>query len=600
MGKRINLQQKITLNFVAAIIIPIILSSLLVFGYYEKILQSKINKSMQQVLNQTSTNIENIIDSSVVASNILCMDSQFAESLQNAGSSKIKWEQYVSAMNVYNRLKEVQNATLHNYNAKISIIDLYGNFYTDNTLKQDVEAYKELKESDWYNQIVELNGFVLWDRPKQQDAAGLLWDPGCVTMSRLIKGNRTTGKYGILIITIPEGILRKVLCGNEMGEDGLVALLDENNLLLGISSKESPYSVLQSEDFLERLEQNELPEVYQDGKEKFIVNYCNIVRASWKVVSIIPQSIIMREAYQLEKATHLFYFVILLVFAMLTIYLSRNITFPIKQLERAMVGLQEGDFTTRVKIGGCTEIESLGKSFNTTVIQVDKLIKQVQEKTTKCQQARLEALQAQIRPHFLINTLNNIRWMATISGNENVALMISNLGKILEGSIYATNENITLEEELDYLKAYVELQKMRFGNQFTIKYDISREIMDCVLPKFIMQPIVENAIIYGTGNRMDGMIQIKGWADSQFLILEISDNGPGIPNEKLQNILVSDDGKAGKMSGIGLPNVNERLKLVYGLPCGLEIESKQGLGTVVRVLCRLERRKSIVEGFDCR
>lgn len=574
---KVKLNQKLIVSFVVFIILPIISVSLAGFGYYSRILQDKVSKSAQQVLTQTANNILNIIDSSVVASNIFSLDQKTAENIYNAAWADTEWERYESAMSIHKQIKEIQNAALHNYNARITVIDNNGNFYSDSEVKNDEELYSRLRSSKWYNETVRLNGFVNWT--KMDSSFNESEEPGSISLLRLIKGNRSVGSYGVIIITIPEDSLLNVI-KQDHPEQASTVLLDDEYRVISIHGKNE---IADLKKVIESGTDNQA--VYGSGRDRIIVNYRRVSISNWTIVSLIPYRNVMYEVNNLRKITYLSYGVILILFIILTIYISSHITDPIQKLEKSMASLQSGDFTTRSDIGGCVEMVNLRDSFNTMVYKIENLVKLVEEETKNKQKAHLEALQAQINPHFLINTLNSIKWMANISGSTNVSNMLSDLGNILEGSIYKTDEMITLKEEIDYLDSYVALQKMRFGDHFSFGCRLQDQILDCSVPKFILQPIVENAIIHGISDINEGVIDVYGYSDGKDAVIEIKDNGVGMNEEQLSGILSEDSpGRTGKWSGIGVKNVHERLQLVFGPDYGLKISSRQGSGTTVRVV----------------
>jgi two-component system sensor histidine kinase YesM len=196
-----------------------------------------------------------------------------------------------------------------------------------------------------------------------------------------------------------------------------------------------------------------------------------------------------------------------------------------------------------------------------------------------------KALQAQINPHFLFNTLNHIRWLADIQRADNVRQLVSSLLALLHGSMGKGGEHTTMREEIEHLKHYLEIQEFRYYDKFETFFDIDRRIEDAVILKFLLQPIVENALIHGIAPLQGkGLVTIKGYLEGEDLILQVTDNGVGIPEEKLERILDPVEEKSrSRFSGIGLRNVSERIRLHYGSPYGLTVSSLRDLYTTVTV-----------------
>ena len=580
---KIKMQNKLNIYFLILVILPISILFVVLFDFYVKILEEKINSMTKQVLVQTAGSIKIIMDNAVMASNILCMDSQFANGLADAGSRDIsQWDQYRSALYVHNQIKDVQNAVLFNYTeAKIYALDLDGTVYSDMSIAKRPADYKKIRESSWFKKTTEKNGFIHWTSLGKDE--NYLQNSDCVLISQLIIGNQALRNYGMLVIIFPIKIFNNILSGENGSSDheSVTALIDSDYSVLasqgGLYSKDQVSGL----DYETITGNSHSISVDNARAGDLFINYEEVPGTGMTIVNIENYSAAMSEVYSLRNNTYIIFVCIFIFMILLTIYLSYNITSPIKKLEKAMLQVKDGIFTTTVDIGGCVEIESLGNSFNMMTGRMDTLIKQVKEETRLHQEARLEALQAQINPHFLINTLNSIRWMANISGNKNVSNMISNLGHILEGSIYNTQEEITLKEELRYLQSYIELQKMRFGNQFDLVVSLSGDLLDCLLPRFILQPIVENSILHGLSNNISGVITITGRRDGEDIFLEVHDNGVGIAEEKISGILQEKNEKRGKLSNIGLSNVHQRIKLNYGDAYGLDIKSGINMGTSV-------------------
>jgi len=238
------------------------------------------------------------------------------------------------------------------------------------------------------------------------------------------------------------------------------------------------------------------------------------------------------------------------------------------------------------------EISILENEFNRMVVKQRELILRITEKERKIQETqrkeselKYEMLMAQINPHFLFNTLNTIKWSALMSGAQNVATMISHLGKLLEMSINRNGDTITLQEEIKNVESYFYIQKIRFYSAIELNCDIPEDTKECIVPKLILQPLVENAIIHAFTKQDYGKISINSYKTEKELIIIVADNGKGINNDLLRNRLEkhSDGDTISKFSGIGINNVNGRIKLRYGNEYGLEFQSKEGSGTRVTV-----------------
>ena len=213
-----------------------------------------------------------------------------------------------------------------------------------------------------------------------------------------------------------------------------------------------------------------------------------------------------------------------------------------------------------------------------------QLLKDVEQKQEQKRKAELDFLQSQINPHFIYNTLFNIKCMAAMNRMHEVEDMITAFGKILENTLDTSREMLPLAEETAALTEYVHLLKYRYSNRFELICNISEESGRCRIPKLTLQPIVENAIFHGIEPRNEeGTIIINGWVKDALLIVEVIDDGIGMSRENAELILRGKNSSSGRGHHIGLRNINERLKLFFGSGYGLEIESEEGIGTKVTI-----------------
>lgn len=203
------------------------------------------------------------------------------------------------------------------------------------------------------------------------------------------------------------------------------------------------------------------------------------------------------------------------------------------------------------------------------------------EKQRQLRRSELRALQAQINPHFLYNTLDSIKWLAKLNHVPEISTIATQLGKLLRTSISSEEELMTVEESLKNIQSYLEIQKIRYSDKFEVVLDINPDMNPYRIPKLILQPIVENAIQHGLDHKSDkGCLLIKGWMEEGKLFFEVTDNGVGIGEEKLKNIHSGLDLRTSKES-IGIHNVNRRIQLYYGEQYGLIVKSQLGIGTTV-------------------
>ena len=229
------------------------------------------------------------------------------------------------------------------------------------------------------------------------------------------------------------------------------------------------------------------------------------------------------------------------------------------------------------------EIGQLGRTFNIMVGQIKNLMGEIISTQENKRKSELQLLQAQINPHFLYNTLDSIIWMAEQKKSEDVVLMTSALAKLFRASITKDKELVPVRVEIDHITNYMLIQKMRYTEQMDYTIEVSESILPYKSLKILLQPFVENAIYHGIRNSPEnGFIAIRGMERDNQIVFEVEDNGLGMSEEQLSRILMADDGdSAGK--GIGISNVNERIKLYFGDEYGIQIRSRLEEGTCVTI-----------------
>lgn len=316
--------------------------------------------------------------------------------------------------------------------------------------------------------------------------------------------------------------------------------------------------------------------------EKYLVTRTDMKTTGWTLVSMVPYKSVMAETMAISGVMILAVAITLIVTLLLLNRILTGVVKPLKKLEKYMVQVNPDNMDQRMEILTDDEIGHLSMKFNQMMDRIRNLKEQVIEEQEDKRKYELQALQAQINPHFLYNTLDSIIWMAE-TNDSNIVAMTEALAKLFRISLNKGNEEISLERELEHVKNYLIIQSMRYADKFT--YEISAEpgVEQCRTIKLILQPIVENCIYHGIKKkRGTGKITIRAYRREQNLIIEVSDDGCGMPEEICRKIL-SDEIESENISGsgIGVKNVNERIQLRFGKKYGLSYSSEEGVGTTV-------------------
>ncbi|WP_169083526.1 sensor histidine kinase [Paenibacillus sp. PL91] len=330
----------------------------------------------------------------------------------------------------------------------------------------------------------------------------------------------------------------------------------------------------------------------RDGLNRLYI-YTTSPNTKWKVMTSIPVSELTKDAVVIRNVTWIATIITIIVALFISVVFSFALTNPLRKMMRLMKNVQEGDFNVQFQVKYRDEVGQLGNQFNRMIVRIDHLIQDIYLMETKKKEAELHALQSQINPHFMYNTLESIRMAAELNDDQIAADMIAILGKLLRYSISDLHEEVTLENEVLHMRNYVEMLNYRYPNRFKLETTIPDDLRNYPIIKLVLQPIVENAIYHGMDDHKPSMrIEMSSERSAHGLWLRIKDDGLGMDEETLDRLNRSlagvEEMVRRKSGGIGLKNVNERIKLHYGNAYGLKVASVRGLGTEVILQLPLE------------
>ena len=389
---------------------------------------------------------------------------------------------------------------------------------------------------------------------------------------------------GILLVDMNFSGIEQLFTQVNSSNSGYVYLIDGNGEII--------YHPKQSLLISKLLQENNIcAATYQDGTheeifegENRMVTVRTVGYTGWKVVSVTKTDEFFMSYYQ----TRLFTLIIIALTILLIIFANQFVSYlignPIKKLDDSVKDLEFGKLDLNIYIGGSYEIQHLGRTIKSMVQQMHQLMDEIVIEQEKKRKSEFDALQSQINPHFLYNTLDSIVWMVESEQYEAATSMVTALANLFRISLNKGKNIITIREEIEHAQNYLYIQKLRYKNRFEVTFDIDPEIYDCCTIKLIVQPLIENAIYHGVEFMDgDGEITIKGYVKENDIYIDVTDNGLGMPEETVKYLLTDDTRIHKKGSGIGLSNVHQRIQLYFGKRYGLEIESELDEGTTVHI-----------------
>lgn len=407
-----------------------------------------------------------------------------------------------------------------------------------------------------------------------------------VSLSRAVEltdnGNST---LGVLLVDMNYSSIEQLLTkANTDNSSEYVYLMDSNGEIIYHPKQRLIYTNLFEENNMEAVnyEDGSHQEIFQG--EKRLITVKTVSYTGWKIVSVVPMSSLNMGLSSTRMFAIMLVSVVMLAVIILNILVSSRIAKPLKKLNDSVKEWESGNMNPDIYVGGSVEVEHLGKTLRSTVEQLRQLMHDILVEQEEKRKSELDALQSQINPHFLYNTLDSIVWMIEGERYEDAVFMITQLASLFRISLSRGKTIISIEDEIRHAMNYMNIQKVRYKNIFRIDFDVNEEIYQYCTVKLVVQPLLENAIYYGVECMDgDGEIKVRGYRKEKDVYIEVCDNGLGMPKEMVQQLLTENNRIRKHGSGVGLINVHNRIQLRFGKPYGLEIESRPDEGTTVRI-----------------
>lgn len=413
-----------------------------------------------------------------------------------------------------------------------------------------------------------------------------------ISLGTAIKIPTTNQVIGVIIIDIDKTSVEELCQGITIGNTGYFSIISEedNHIVTIFDSDLNKNNGELKQDSLNRIINEQSGHFIEniDGRKEFIV-FNTLSNVGWKIVGRVDLKDLMKSAYTIRWITIIVVLLCIIFTAILYLFISDRLTRPIRDLREKMKQAERGDFSTiGARYDNDDEMGDLHRGFNKMIKNIIQLIEDNKKEQQALKKAELKALQAQINPHFLYNTLDAIVWMAETNNNAKVVEITKAFSTFFRLALSKGKEWITVEEEVEHVRSYLIIQGMRYRDILSYQIEADDRILSCQILKLILQPLVENALYHGIKNkRTPGFIQVRAARiDGGSLCLEVIDNGNGMTRQRLEEVIASLDAESSnfeKDTGYGLRNVNQRIQLYYGRQYGLTIKSEYKKGTHVIV-----------------
>lgn len=407
-----------------------------------------------------------------------------------------------------------------------------------------------------------------------------------VTLTRAVEiTHGTSTEQGILLIDIRYSSIQQILENITLGNQGYLYLISSGGQLIYHPKMQLIETGQAAENIAAAIG-------YRDGsyREKYAgemrdISVKSVGYTGWKLLSVTPEKGLPLSNLKMRLFVVFVVASFLLVLVLINAFISSRITNPIQQLEKMVNAIEAGELDQEVDIGGSYEIQHLGRSIGDMAHRIKELMEDIVAEHESKRKSEFDTLQSQINPHFLYNTLDIIVWMIENEQKQEAVKVVTALARFFRISLSKGKSIIPVKDELEHVRNYLMIQQRRFKNKFTYEIEADKEVLNLASLKLMLQPLVENAIYHGMEFMDgDGEIHVKAWKEEEDLWLEIQDNGLGMTQERVKNLLSEKTHVSSKRgSGIGVKNVNERIRLYFGDDYGLVIESEPDEGTIIKI-----------------
>lgn len=387
---------------------------------------------------------------------------------------------------------------------------------------------------------------------------------------------------GYVIIDIPRDVILQELNKINSGVSLHLVMVDDNDYTLLDTQNPTMEGKLQRSSYMDSEKIQEYKSIKGEIiKDSFLqVNYTDELLKTTTIVNV--SSHIFQSINNIMKIILLIGVIVsLIITSVISFIMASYVSNPIKELITIMGKVEEGSFNVRATSRSNDEIGDLGKYFNQMLQNLNTYMNKVIEKQQQLRITEIKMLQAQINPHFIYNTLDVIKWSAKLNQNKATVSVVTNLAKLLRFSIDCDEEFVSVQRSIDFINSYLAIQQIKFNNTFKVLINIDSDMLEYMIPRLILQPFIENAIVHGLRSNEDnsGIITIKGHVSDSVIEFQIIDNGEGMTGEQIQEIAINTSDLH-----IGIHNVDQRIKMYYGDLFGVKIESEKNKGTKVMII----------------
>lgn len=569
--KNLSIQSSIFMYFTVTAIIAIALISLIIFQRFTNSLNATIIEENSGIVGQLGESVDSYLRNAMKVS-----DSIYYNVIKNTDISNddIKKGMNLIYVNNDNMIDDI--ALISGKGELIESMPALRLKDNSNVLEKDFFK-KSMAESEYINfSMPHIRD--LFDRNENSYS----W---VISLSRAVEvTDEGKATQALLLINLNYMYFEEIFSNVNLGNGGYVYLTNDRGDIIWHPKQNEIYSGRFKED-------NKYAATLKDGitvenvsGKNLTLNVRTIGYTGWKLVGVTPSAALGVDGIKFRFFVLFVADLFLFLLAMINAFISDKISNPIKSLDGSVREIESGNLDVEIVPSGSYEVEHLGKSIKNMLGRIKVLMSDLVEEHNAKRKSEFDTLQSQINPHFLYNTLDIIVWMIENENSDKAVSIVTALAKFFRISLSKGKNIITVKDEVEHVRNYLMIQNMRFKNRFEYSIDVDEEVLSYSSLKLMLQPLVENAIYHGMEFMDgDGEIDVKVFKEDDSLYFTITDNGLGMSEDMVETLLSKDFVSSKKGSGIGVKNVNERIKLYFGSEYGLKVESEPDEGTKITI-----------------
>lgn len=566
-----KLRVQLALYYLTTSMVTLLLMGFILFHTISSIFLSNALSATEMAVEKSGTYLESYIDKLKTISDLLAENPQLINYFSDTPTSAIIEQDIIKSIHT-TLISDpfIQSVIMVSKDGKI----------ISNEKGLDMSMSNDMMKEEWYVSAINNDQIPVLTSARMQKFS-MDKESWVISISREIK-DYADHTIGVLLIDIKYQVVEDYLSNIDLGQSGFAFIINDNSEI--VYHKDTIYfeNPQKKEELLDIISKKS----GYNSQNNTLTHAYRLKNADWTLVGIASQDSLLILKKQLLEIFITVGIILLIIVAGSTVIFTGKLVSPIQKLESAMQEFEDRLLKVKIDKNGCYEIESLSNHFNTMVDKINHLMIEISEKEKHLRVYEIGALYSQINPHFLYNTLDTIVWMAEFNNSQKVIEITKALAQFFRLSLSGGNELTSVENELDHVRKYLFIQKERYGESLNYSIIAEDSILTVQIPKILLQPIVENAIYHGIkGLDKPGYIEISAYQDKNLLVLTVKDNGIGF---NLKDIDEKIPNQTTKLGGIGLENVDKRIKLYYGEKYGLIINSLIGQGTNVLIKIPLE------------